>query len=375
MKIAMVCYPTFGGSGIVATELGIALASRGHEVHFISYSQPQRLDSFRENVFFHEVDSLHYPLFEFDLYTLALAGKIIDVAKYEKIDILHVHYAIPHAVSGFLAREIVSKDSNMKLITTLHGTDITLVGLEPSFQPLVKFSLEQSDAITAVSKYLADKTMQNFDITKPIDVIPNFVDTKLFNRDSINFVKTSLCKNCGTLLVHISNFRPVKRVCDTIKILKKVRETNPAKLILIGDGPDRAAAEKLARDLDMTDHVKFYGKQAQFMELLAGANFFLLPSQSESFGLAALEAMSLGVPVVASNIGGIPEVVAHSETGYVAELGDTDRMAKYIVDLINDPKRWAIFSANSRKRALEKFDTENVVTMYEDLYKRVAGVS
>lgn len=374
MKIAMVCYPTFGGSGIVATELGTELAARGHEVHFVSYSQPQRLDSFSENIFYHEVEFPHYPLFEFDLYTLALAGKIIEVAKYEKIDILHVHYAIPHAVSGFLAREIVGKDKKLKLVTTLHGTDITLVGLEPSFLPLVKFSLEQSDAITAVSKYLADKTIQNFDVGKPIEVIPNFVDTELFKRGDKKCLKQSLCKNCSTMLVHVSNFRPVKRVCDTIRILKKVRETHSAKLILIGDGPDRAAAEKLARELDIAEHVKFYGKQSQFADVLASADFFLLPSQSESFGLSALEAMSAGVPVIGSNIGGIPEVVSHDESGYVAELGDTDRMAKYIVDLINNPKKWQAFSEASRRRAVEKFNRPDVVTRYEKLYKRVADM-
>lgn len=371
MKIAMVCYPTFGGSGIVATELGTELAARGHEVHFISYSQPQRLDRFRENIFYHEVENPHYPLFEFQLYTLSLAGKIIEVAKYEKIDIVHAHYAIPHAVSGFLSRDIISQDRPMKLVTTLHGTDITLVGLEPSYLPLIKYSLEKSDAITAVSKYLADKTIQNFDISSPIDVIPNFVDTEAYKRKEVPRCRKSLCPNCDTLLVHISNFRPVKRVTDTIKILKKVRETRPARLALIGDGPDRSAAEKLVRELDLQDYVRFYGKMVCFEEILAGADFFLLPSQSESFGLSALEAMSCGVPVIGSNIGGIPEVVAHDETGYVAELGDTDRMAKYIIDLADNTKKWKIFSENARKRAVEKFDKSKVVDMYESVYRRM----
>ncbi len=373
MKIGMVCYPTYGGSGIVATELGHELAKSGNEVHFISYASPTRLDRFQEGIYYHAVEFPHYPIFEFHLYSLALTGKIIDVVKYEKIDILHVHYAIPHAVSGFLAKDIVKGFADLKVVTTLHGTDITLVGLEPTFLPIVKYSLEKSDAVTAVSSYLAEKTNQNFNPGKKIEVIPNFIDTNHYIRTDTCGLRKQMAPNGERLLIHISNFRQVKRVPDTIKILAEVLKKVPAKLLLVGDGPDRNECEKLARELGISDKVKFLGMQTSFIELLSISDIFLLPSQSESFGLSALEAMSCGVPVVASNIGGIPEVIEHGECGYVAELGDTERMSKYVVDLLENPKKWQMFSDSARKRAIEKFESSIIVPKYMSLYEELLG--
>ena len=369
MKIGIVCYPTYGGSGVVATELGLELARRDNEVHFISYAQPTKLNRFQKNVYFHAVDIPNYPLIEFQLYSLALAGKIIDVIKYENIDILHVHYAIPHAVSGFLAKEILKSSHNFKLVTTLHGTDITLVGLEPSFHPIIKFALEYSDAITAVSGYLREKTIQHFSTNKNIEVIPNFVDTNIYKRVEIPHIRNQFAPNGEKILMHVSNFRPVKRVLDVVKIFAEVLAYHPAKLIFAGDGPDRSEAEKLCRDLSICSHVKFLGQQDCLNEILSVADIFLLPSQSESFGLSALEAMSCGVPVIGSNIGGIPEVVSHGETGYVAELGDVQRMAKYVIELFDNNKKWKIFSENARQRAIEKFDIKDIVPRYLEIYK------
>lgn len=369
MKIGVVCYPTYGGSGIVATELGIQLARLGHEVHFISYSVPARLDKYQDNIFYHDVEFPHYPLFEFHLYSLALAGKIIDVVKYEKIDLLHVHYAIPHTISAFLSKDILKGTHDFKLVTTLHGTDITLVGLEPAFHPLVKYSLDKSDAITAVSKHLADKTQQNFNYNKTIDVIHNFIDTNTYKPEQNAEIRKSLAPNGEKILMHTSNFRPVKRVTDTIKILNEVNKKFPTRLIMIGDGPERSSAEHLARELGIQDKVKFLGKQISTAELTAAADIFLLPSQSESFGLSALEAMSCGVPVIGSNIGGIPEVIEHGETGFVAELGDIPRMSKYIIDLLDNPKKYEAFSKNSRERTLQHFACNRIVPKYVKLYE------
>jgi N-acetyl-alpha-D-glucosaminyl L-malate synthase BshA len=372
MNIAIVCYPTYGGSGVVATELGKSLAKRGHKVHFITYAMPMRLDSFQENVFFHEVEMPTYPLFEFPLYTLALAGKIIDVAKYEKLDIMHVHYAIPHAMSGFLAKQVLQQKDDIKLVTTLHGTDITLVGLEPTYQPLVKFSLDESDAVTAVSNHLADKTKTLFNTSKDIEVITNFIDLDLYKRGNSECIRKRLAPNGEQLLVHTSNFRPVKRVQDTIRILAEVLPAVPnTRLLLIGDGPERTDCERLARELNVANNVTFLGKQNALPEILSAGDVFLLPSQSESFGLSALEAMSCGMPVVGSSVGGIPEVVAHGETGYVAEFGDVSRMAKYVIDLLTNKKKWKIFSDESRKRAEEKFGIDQIVPQYEELYTRL----
>lgn len=375
MKIGVVCYPTYGGSGIVATELGIQLARLGHEVHFISYSVPARLDKYQDNIFYHDVEFPHYPLFEFHLYSLALAGKIIDVVKYEKIDLLHVHYAIPHTISAFLSKDILKDTHDFKLVTTLHGTDITLVGLEPAFHPLVKYSLDKSDAVTAVSKYLADKTQQNFNYSKPIEVIHNFIDTTTYKPERNSEIRKVLAPNDEIILMHTSNFRPVKRVADTVRILNEVNKKYPARLIMIGDGPERSTAEQLARELGIQDKVKFLGKQISTAELMAAADIFLLPSQSESFGLSALEAMSCGVPVVGSNIGGIPEVIEHGETGYVAELGDIPRMSKYIIDLLENPKKYEVFSNNSRERAMKLFACNKIVPKYVKLYEDLLSES
>lgn len=371
MKIGMVCYPTFGGSGIVASELGHELAKLGHEIHFISYDIPARLNQFQKNIYFHDVEIPRYPLLEFQLYSLALSGKIIDVVKYEKIDLLHVHYAIPHAISGILARDIMSGSANFKVVTTLHGTDVTLVGMEPTFLPIVKYSLDKSDGITAVSKFLKDKTIQNFDISNEIEVIPNFVNTDEYKRADLPELKHQFAPNGEKIIIHISNFRPVKRVPDVIKVFYDVQKSVPAKLILVGDGPDRREAEELCRNLGICQHVRFLGKMTSFIELLSIADLFLLPSQSESFGLAALEAMACEVPVIGSNIGGIPELIDHGEAGYVAEFGDTERMSRYAIELLTTPKKWSSFSQKARQIAVEKFNSDFVVNQYLELYNKV----
>lgn len=374
MKIGITCYPTYGGSGVIATELGKALALKGHEVHFISYALPFRLANFVENVVFHEVEMSSYPLFEFPLYSLALASKMVEVAEYEKLDLFHVHYAIPHATSAFLAKEMMRGKIDIKIITTLHGTDITLVGLEPSFLPLVKFSIEKSDGVTAVSRYLKEKTLTNYDIDKDIKVIPNFVDTELFKPNSDCTFRKNVASKGEKILVHTSNFRPVKRVPDTIKIFDIVQKEIPAKLILIGDGPDRSECERLVRQLNLMEKVKFLGKQDGLVEILTASDIFLIPSQSESFGLAALEAMACGLPVISSSVGGLPELVAHNECGFIAEIGDIERMAKYAIDLLTNEKKYSIFSQNARSRSVNKFDINKVVPLYEEDYNKVLNL-
>lgn len=371
MKIGITCYPTYGGSGVIATELGKGLALKGHQVHFISYALPFRLASFVENIVFHEVEMSSYPLFEFPLYSLALASKMVEVAEYEKLDLFHVHYAIPHAASAFLAREMLKEKMNIKIITTLHGTDITLVGLEPSFLPLVKFSIEKSDGVTAVSRFLKEKTLTNYDIDKDILVIPNFVDTELYKPDSDCSFRKSIASKGEKILVHTSNFRPVKRVPDTIKIFDIVQKEVPSKLVLVGDGPDRSECERLVRQLELVDKVKFLGKQDGLVEILSSSDIFLIPSQSESFGLAALEGMACGLPVVSSSVGGLPELVGHNESGFIAEIGDIDRMAKYVMDLLTNERKYKIFSQNARQRAVNKFDINKVVPDYEKYYKKI----
>lgn len=370
MKIGMICYPTYGGSGIVATELGLALASHGHEVHFISYATPMRLNHFHENIYYHEVEIPNYPAINSDLYTLALTGKIIDVVKYEELEILHMHYAIPHAISGILSKDILNS-ANIKIITTLHGTDITLVGLEPAFLPIISYSINRSDAVTAVSRHLKEKTVQSFSPVKDIEVIPNFIDTEEYKRQPCPKIRKQIAPNNEKILMHISNFRPVKRVTDCIKILVDVLHEVSAKMVFVGDGPERKSAERLTRDMNLSHNVVFLGKQSALVELLSAADIFLLPSQSESFGLAALEAMSCSVPVVASNIGGIPEVVSHGENGFVAELGDTQRMAKYIIDLLKNDKKYKMFAEKARKSSVEKYDINKIVPLYEKLYLSV----
>ncbi|MCX6165834.1 MAG: N-acetyl-alpha-D-glucosaminyl L-malate synthase BshA [Ignavibacteriae bacterium] len=377
MKIGITCYPTYGGSGVVATELGKILALRGHEVHFISYAMPTRLNSFVENIFYHEVEINNYPLFDFPLYSIALASKMVEVAKFNDIELIHAHYAIPHATSAYLAREILKSENksnkDIKVITTLHGTDITLVGLEPSFLPTMKFSIEKSDGVTAVSQFLKDKTLSNYKINKEIEVIPNFIDTTKYrrlNKDENCTCSKTLAPNMEKILVHTSNFRPVKRVQDVIKIFAKVKEKIPARLILIGDGPDRSDCERLCRELNIFDSVKFMGKQDSLIELLSIADLFLIPSQAESFGLAALEAMSCEVPVISTSVGGLPELNLHNETGFIAEIGDVDRMAKYAIELLTNEKKYSIFSKNARERAKD-FEESKIVPVYEAFYEKI----
>ncbi|HPS64345.1 MAG TPA: N-acetyl-alpha-D-glucosaminyl L-malate synthase BshA [Ignavibacteria bacterium] len=376
MKIAIVCYPTYGGSGVVATELGKYLAERGHEIHFVSYAIPSRLSIFVENIYYHEVETYSYPLFEFPLYSIALASKLVEVVKYNDIDLVHAHYAIPHATSAYLMKEILKSEGykrDVKVITTLHGTDITLVGLEPTFLATMKFSIEKSDGVTAVSKFLRDKTITSYQINKDIEVIPNFIDLDKFRRcdpKETEQHRKAFSGDSDKILIHISNFRALKRVQDVIKIFKQVLEKVPSKLLLVGDGPERSDCERLARELGVQDDVKFMGKQDSIAELLSVSDVFLIPSQSESFGLSALEAMSCGVPVISSSIGGLPELNIHGETGYIAEFGDIERMAKYTIDLLTNKKKYDMFSANARKRA-EQFNQDKVIPLYENFYKTI----
>lgn len=372
MKIGITCYPTYGGSGVVATELGKALAAKGCEVHFISYALPHRLNNFVENVIFHEVELGNYPLFEHSLYGLALTSKMVEVVEYEKLDLLHVHYAIPHATSAYLANQILKKENKgTKIITTLHGTDITLVGLEPSFLPLVKFSIEESDGVTAVSRFLKEKTLTNYNIKKDIEVIHNFIDTDVFKPICNEQFKNHVSPNGEKILVHTSNFRQVKRVPDTIKILKEVQKKIPTRLVLVGDGPERSECERLARELGVHKDVLFLGKQDGLAEILSSADLFLMPSQSESFGLSALEAMACGIPVVSTSVGGLPELVRHNETGFIAEIGDIDRMAKYAVDLLTNDKKYKVFSDNCLDLAKNSFEKDLVVPRYVEYYEKV----
>lgn len=371
MKIGITCYPTYGGSGVLATELGKALAKRGHQIHFISYAMPLRLNGgYDNNVFYHEVEMASYPVFEFPLYTPALASKMVEVATFEGLDLLHVHYAIPHATSAYLAKKMIQND-NFRVTTTLHGTDITLVGLEPSFLSVMKFSIEKSDGVTAVSRYLREKTLTNYNIQKEIDVIPNFVDLEEYRHVDDSCVRQKFQLQDRRILVHVSNFRQVKRVQDVIRTFDIVRKKMPAVLILVGDGPDRSNCEMLVRELGLQADVKFLGKQLELTEILSAADLFLLPSQQESFGLSALEAMACEVPVISSSVGGLPELVVHNQTGYIAEIGDVERMGKYAVELLtNEPKR-LLFAKEGRKRAEELFSLEKIVTEYERHYEKV----
>jgi len=381
MKIGILCYPTYGGSGVVATELGIELAKRGHQVHFMSYNVPTRLVHFSENIFFHKVEMSSYPLFDFPLYSIALAGKIVEIAKFDGLDLVHAHYAIPHATSAYLAREIIreevhtrKKNKEIKIITTLHGTDITLTGLEISFLPVMKFSIMHSDGVTAVSEFLKTKTQSQYNISKDIKVIPNFINLEAYKKmdnEEARCLKERLSKNGEKLIVHTSNFRPLKRVDDCIKIFKKIHDKIPSKLLLIGDGPERSKCEYLAKDLGIEKDVTFYGEQESIVEILSVGDLFLMPSQSESFGLSALEAMACGMPVVSSNAGGLPELIHHGETGYIAEIGDIDKMADYALTLLEDDNRYRIFSENALERAINMFSSEKIIPMYEEYYKSV----
>jgi L-malate glycosyltransferase len=368
MNIGIVCYPTYGGSGVVATELGIGLANKGHKIHFITYKKPPRLTTFNANVFFHEVSTMNYPLFEYAPYETALASKIVDVAIYDKLDILHVHYAIPHAAVAYMAKQILkTKGINIPVVTTLHGTDITLTGTDPSFSPVAEFSINNSDGVTAVSQQLKEETLANFKISREIEVIYNFIDFKRFQKINKDHFKMAIAPNGEKIMVHTSNFRKVKRVDDVIKIFAQVRKELPCKLMLIGDGPERRGLEELCREYSICDDVRFLGKQDAVEELLAIADLFLLPSQNESFGLAALEAMACQVPVISSNAGGIPEINIHGVTGFLSDIGDVDSMATHAISLLKDEDLLNEFKKNALVQA-NNFHIDKILPNYEDLY-------
>lgn len=371
MKIGIVLYPTFGGSGVVATELGKALAQKGHLVHFITYSQPVRLGSFRENIFYHEVQVSDYPLFEYQPYETELASKVVDVVKYEGLDILHVHYAIPHASAAFMAQQILKAQGiNIPFITTLHGTDITLVGKDPSFEPVISFCINASDAVTAVSESLMKDTYTHFETKRKIHVIPNFIQSKA-ELPEINMEKRRhYAQDHELILCHISNFRPVKRITDVVRIFEKVQEKLPARLLLAGDGPDRAIAERLARDLGICQKITFTGKVRETSPILELSDLFLLPSETESFGLAALEAMAEGVPVVSSNTGGIPEVNIDGFSGFTSNVGDVESMAQNAIRILENRETHQLFRKNALEQA-KRFDLAEILPLYEDLYESV----
>jgi len=371
MKIGIVCYPTFGGSGVVATELGKALADNGHQVHFVTYNQPARLDFFSENLFYHEVAVSKYPLFEYPPYELALASRLVDVVRFEKLDILHVHYAIPHASAAFMAKQILmTYGIYIPVVTTLHGTDITLVGKDRTYQPVVTFSINKSDGVTAVSENLRKDTYDFFEIENEIRVIPNFIDMQRFSLKAKDHFKKAIAPAGEKILIHTSNFRKVKRTMDVIKIFAKVIERIPSKLLMVGDGGERTECEQLARDLGVSDNVRFLGKQDAIEEILSVSDLFLMPSQSESFGLAALEAMACKVPVVSSNAGGLPELNVDGVTGFLKEIGDIDGMAESAIYILEDENRLKTFKENSLARAKE-FDLSIILPVYESYYAEV----
>ncbi|ATB31974.1 N-acetyl-alpha-D-glucosaminyl L-malate synthase BshA [Melittangium boletus] len=382
LNLAITCFPTFGGSGMVATEIGLAMADRGHRVHFIARDLPVRLHGMTRKVVFHEVAESDYPaLAHSGTYPLALASKMIEVASYEPLDILHVHYAVPHATAAWMAREVLG-DKAPRIVTTLHGTDTTLVGIDPTYLPITRFSILRSDAVTTPSAFLRRATWEGFGIppeTFPIDVIPNFVDTDCYApiRDRAHL--RQLFSDLGDdepVLLHVSNFRPVKRIGDVVSVFAGVHRERPCRLVMIGDGPERSPAERRVRELGLEDRVAFLGKQERFVELLAAADVFLLPSEQESFGLAALEALSCGIPVVASDVGGIPEQIEHGVWGYLAPVGDVEAMARHVLSLVRDPERWRLFSRNARQHVLERFQLAPAIDRYEAIYRRLlAGTS
>ncbi|MBC7588415.1 MAG: N-acetyl-alpha-D-glucosaminyl L-malate synthase BshA [Chitinophagaceae bacterium] len=371
MRIGIVCYPTFGGSGVLATELGKALADKGHQVHFITYQQPVRLNVFNANIFYHEVRVPTYPLFDYPPYEVALASTMVDVIMNHDLDLLHVHYAIPHASAAYMAKQIVHNKTGrlVPFITTLHGTDITLVGRDKTYEPVVTFSINESDAITAVSENLKQETFKHFPITKNIDVITNFVDVARFAKKPIDAFRKVIAPKGEKILLHASNFRKVKRVDDVIKIFAEVRKHIPAKLMMVGDGPERPATENLARELGVDEDVRFVGKQEQMEEILAVSDMFLLPSDYESFGLAALEAMAAKAVVISSNAGGLPEINIHGVTGYMANVGDVAAMSAFAIDLLKDENKLAEMKEAAYVQA-SKFDITNIVPLYEKLYSR-----
>ncbi len=369
MKIGIVCYPTYGGSGVVATELGKALAKESHEVHFITYSQPTRLDFFNENLFYHEVSTKNYPLFEYAPYELALASKMVDVVQHEALDVLHVHYAIPHASAAYMAKQILAtKNINIPIITTLHGTDITLVGKDATYEPVVTFSINQSDIITAVSEDLKKDTYEHFAVTKDIHVIPNFVDLSRFKKQKKDHFKKAICPDGEKLLVHTSNFRKVKRVEDVIAVFSKIRSIVPAKLLLAGDGPERSRMEEICREMGHCDDIRFLGKLEAVEEVLSVSDLFVMTSEKESFGLAALEAMACEVPVLSTDAGGLPELNLDGQSGFVCQIGDIEDMAKKAIHILDD-KNLQKFKEGALLRAKD-FELSKILPLYETLYEK-----
>jgi L-malate glycosyltransferase len=378
MNIGITCYPTYGGSGIVATELGKSLAQRGHKVHFITYALPMRLTGignnvgamdYIDNIFYHEVEMSSYPLFEFPLYEMALASKMVEVTRYEKLDLIHAHYAIPHASAALTAKNILGCD--MKIVTTLHGTDITLVGLEPSFEPLMKYSIERSDAVTSVSEFLKKETIENYGVNKEITAIPNFIDTDVFRPVDSRQLRRLLAPNGEKILVHVSNFRAVKRVGDAIKAFKQVLDKGiKAKFLLVGDGPDRSECEVLARELGIWQQTRFLGKQAELSAILSASDVFIIPSGNESFGLAALEAMACGVPVLSSDIGGLPEVNVDGKTGYIVKTGDVNALAERLHKLFTEEPLRKQMGVDALAHAIGNFTKEQLVPKYEEVYEQ-----
>lgn len=371
MKIGIVLYPTFGGSGVVATELGKSLAKRGHEIHFITYSHPVRLGAFTENIFYHEVLVSEYPLFDYEPYETVLASKMVDVVKHESLDMLHVHYAIPHASAAFMAREILkSQGIQVPFVTTLHGTDITLVGKDSSFEPVITFCLNESDAVTAVSESLKRDTYEHFHTKREIEVIPNFVPVRKKRNDVSHDVRRRYAKDDEPILCHVSNFRKVKRVEDVLRVFSLVNEKIKSCVLLVGDGPERYRLEELCRELGLCDRVKFLGKVRDTQHVLEISDLFILPSETESFGLAALEAMAMGVPVISSNTGGIPEVNVDGETGFTSDVGDVEDMAKNALHILKDSATLEVFRNKALERS-QKFNVESIVKRYEDLYLKL----
>jgi N-acetyl-alpha-D-glucosaminyl L-malate synthase BshA len=373
MKIGITCYPTYGGSGVVATELGKALAEHGHEIHFIASDLPFRLSHVAGNIFFHEVNVQSYPLFDYPPYTLSLTSKMVDIAKHVGLDLLHVHYALPHASSAVMARQILNAEHlELPVVTTLHGTDITLIGQDPSFAPVVAWSINESDGVTAVSEHLRQETYDHFEVTKDIEVIPNFIDTDRFVRQDKEHFKQALCPNGEKVIVHISNFRPVKNAQQVVEVFHRLQNgASNVKLLLVGDGPDRVPTERKARELGVFDDVRFLGKQDPVEEILSIADVFLMPSGSETFGLAALEAMACEVPVVATDVGGLPELIVHGETGFLCPLDDVEAFTECTRRLLTDDELHDEMASAARRRAVETFDIDRVVPRYEEYYERV----
>ncbi|MGB5553897.1 MAG: N-acetyl-alpha-D-glucosaminyl L-malate synthase BshA [Flavobacteriaceae bacterium] len=370
MKIAIVCYPTFGGSGVVATELGIALANRGHEVHFVTYRQPVRLELLNSKIHFHEVHVPEYPLFHYQPYELALSSKLVDTIKLYGIELLHVHYAIPHAYAGYMAKKMLEEENiHVPMITTLHGTDITLVGKHPFYKPAVTFSINQSDVVTSVSESLKQQTLELFDIKKDIRVIPNFIDSKKYSTSFKDCQRSLMANDNEKIITHISNFRKVKRIPDVIHIFNKIQKVLPAKLVMVGEGPEKEHAEFLTEKLGIHEKVLFLGNSNEIDRILCFSDLFLLPSESESFGLAALEAMVNKVPVISSNTGGIPEVNLHGITGYLSDVGDVDDMAANALKILSDPKVLEQFKENAVAEA-HRFDISKVLPLYEEVYEK-----